>query len=549
MEQKELKDKLYFLLNNSSENEIVEFKKAEKNYHFDKIGKYFSALSNEANLKRAKEAWLIFGIDDKTRNIVGTNYRSKQQDLLALKKEIADKVTNRINFIDIYELNLPAGRVIMFCIPAAPKGFPVAWEGHYYGRDGESLSPLNLEEIERIRNQSIEEDWSSVICKGATLEDLEPKAIAKARENYKNKFPNLALEIDGWDDITFLNKAKITIKDKITRTAILLLGRSEAEHFISPSEAKIRWILKDQNGYEKDYKIFTCPFLLAVDEIYAQIRNLTYRYLKEGTLFPDEVLQYEPYNIREILHNCIAHQDYTKNGRINVIEMDDQLLFTNLGTFIPGSIENVIKENAPEMRYRNNFLVTAMFNIKMVDTIGSGIRRMFMLQQKRFFPLPDYNFEKERVEVTLIGKVINSDYAKVIASRTDLSLNDVIYLDKVQKKYKITQEEVKHLKRLKLIEGRKPNFHISISVAKATGETSEYIKQRGIDNAYCKKIILDYLEKFDKGKKTDFEKILLAKLPDVLTYHQKQNKIKNVFQSLKNEGLIIPEGKIWKISR
>jgi ATP-dependent DNA helicase RecG len=535
------------LLNNSAENEIVEFKRAEKNFDFNKIGKYFSALANEARLQDVKEAWLIFGINDETKTIIGTNYRHDYTSLMKLKKEIADKISGRLTFIDIYVLKLSLGRVIMFRIPAAPKGIPIAWDGHFYGRDGESLSPLNLEEIERIRNYHIESDWSAVICKNATLEDLEPKAIAKARENYKNKFPDLALEVDDWDDITFLNKAKITIKDKITRTAIILLGRSESEHFITPSEAKIRWILKDQNGYEKDYKIFTCPFLLAVDEVYNQIRNLTYRYLKEGTLFPDEVLQYDPYNIREILHNCIAHQDYTKKGRINVIEMDDQLLFTNLGTFIPGTIENVIKENAPEMRYRNNFLVTAMFNMKMVDTIGSGIRRMFMLQQKRFFPLPDYNLGKDRVEVTLIGKVINSDYARVLASQHDLSLDDVICLDKIQKKYKITQKEISHLKRLGLIEGRKPNFHISLSVAKATGDTSEYIKQKGIDTDYCKKIILDYLKKFDNGKKHDFEKILLAKLPDVLTYTQKQNKIKNIFQSLKNEGLIMPEGKTWKM--
>ncbi|MFA5879169.1 MAG: RNA-binding domain-containing protein [Candidatus Margulisiibacteriota bacterium] len=535
------------MLNNSAENEIVEFKRAEKNFDFNKIGKYFSALANEARLQDVKEAWLIFGINDETKTIIGTNYRHDYTSLMKLKKEIADKISGRLTFIDIYVLKLSLGRVIMFRIPAAPKGIPIAWDGHFYGRDGESLSPLNLEEIERIRNYHIESDWSAVICKNATLEDLEPKAIAKARENYKNKFPDLALEVDDWDDITFLNKAKITIKDKITRTAIILLGRSESEHFITPSEAKIRWILKDQNGYEKDYKIFTCPFLLAVDEVYNQIRNLTYRYLKEGTLFPDEVLQYDPYNIREILHNCIAHQDYTKKGRINVIEMDDQLLFTNLGTFIPGTIENVIKENAPEMRYRNNFLVTAMFNMKMVDTIGSGIRRMFMLQQKRFFPLPDYNLGKDRVEVTLIGKVINSDYARVLASQHDLSLDDVICLDKIQKKYKITQKEISHLKRLGLIEGRKPNFHISLSVAKATGDTSEYIKQKGIDTDYCKKIILDYLKKFDNGKKHDFEKILLAKLPDVLTYTQKQNKIKNIFQSLKNEGLIMPEGKTWKM--
>ena len=50
------------------ENEVVEFKGAENNYDFDKLGKYFSALSNEANLREKDFAWLVFGVHDKTRS-------------------------------------------------------------------------------------------------------------------------------------------------------------------------------------------------------------------------------------------------------------------------------------------------------------------------------------------------------------------------------------------------------------------------------------------------------------------------------------------------
>ena len=56
------------------ENEVVEFKKAENNFDFDDLGKYYSALSNEANLRSLDKAWLVFGVHDKTRDIVGTDY-------------------------------------------------------------------------------------------------------------------------------------------------------------------------------------------------------------------------------------------------------------------------------------------------------------------------------------------------------------------------------------------------------------------------------------------------------------------------------------------
>jgi ATP-dependent DNA helicase RecG len=141
----------------------------------------------------------------------------------------------------------------------------------------------------------------------------------------------------------------VTIKNKITRTAIILLGRSESEHFIKPAVAKIRWVLR---GSRSDYQIETCPLLLAVDKIYAKIRNIKYRRILGSTLFPDEMLIYEPFVIREAINNCIAHQDYTLHGYINVVETDDSLIFTNLGNFIPESVEKVVMENAPEAYYR-----------------------------------------------------------------------------------------------------------------------------------------------------------------------------------------------------
>src|SRR3972149_11531368 len=232
MKEQELQDKLNRLRSLPAETEVFEFKEAKEDFDSRKLGKYFSALSNEANLKGRPYAWLIFGIKDKGRTIVGTRFRPDRKDLDSLKGELANKTTNRITFIEIYELHLPEGRVVMFQIPAAPKGIPIAFDGHYYGRDGEELSPLNLEELERIRAQAVSEDWSAVIVPDATIDDLDGEAIAKARENYKNKFPEKAKEVDTWDDITFLNKAKVTSKGRITRTAIILLGKSESEHLV-----------------------------------------------------------------------------------------------------------------------------------------------------------------------------------------------------------------------------------------------------------------------------------------------------------------------------
>ncbi len=493
---------------------------------------------------------MVFGIHDRDKKIISTKFRTNPKNLQSLKAEIANHTTNRITFIEIHEIIDSGKRVIVFEIPATPQGIPIAWKGHYYGRDGESLQPLNLEEIERIRAQANQTDWSAQIIEAATLKDLSIEAIKKARQLYKIKNSELHKEIEYWDDITFLNKSKVTIKGKITRTAILLLGKSEAEHFISPAIAKITWILKDRDNIEKDYEHFTCPMILSAQQLFAKIRNLKYRYIPDGTLFPEEVDQFDPYIIREALNNCIAHQDYTLGGKIIVVENEEgKLIFSNAGNFIPNSVEEVVVSDAPEYRYRNKFLAEAMVNLNMIDTIGSGIKKMFIIQKKKFFPLPDYDITNENVKVTFIGKVLDINYARKLATVKDLCLADIIALDKVAKGRILNNIEIKDLKIKGLIEGRKPNFYFAASVAEATGEKEDYIKLRGIDNDYCQKIIVDYLKNFGEGKRIDFEKILVNKLPDILDLSQKKNKIKNNLQQLKNKGIIEPFGKIWKMSK
>ena len=541
---------LLSLLEQGVEHEVVEFKEAKTQYDFEKIGKYFSALCNEANLKGKRSAWLVFGVKNKDKSIVGTQFRLQRADMDSLKAEIANHTIGRITFREIYEVHDPAGRVVLFEMPAAPKGIPISWKGHYYGRDGEELNALNLEEVERIREQARGEDWSAGIVEGATIQDLSPEAIRQARDSFRRKNPHLEVEMESWSDETFLNKAKVCIKGNITRTAILLLGKPESAHFINPATANITWVLRDKDNIDKDYQHFSCPLLLNTGAVYAKIRNLKYRYISDGTLFPEEVDQYDPYIIREALNNCIAHQDYTRRGKINVVEYEDgRLVFVNSGAFIPSSIEEVIIADAPEPTYRNPFLVEAMINLNMIDAIGSGIKRMFNIQRKKFFPMPEYDFTGDKVKLTIIGKVVDINYARKLATMPELSLTDILALDKVAKSKALSDEEIKYLRGRGLIEGRKPNFHISATVAKVTGEQADYIKQRGIEDDYCQKMILEYLKKFGEGKREDFEKVLLDKLPDVLHLQQKRNKVRNILQKMRREGLIMPHGKSWKMSK
>lgn len=527
-----------------TETEIIEAKKAENSFSDNDLGKYFSALSNEANLKGEHCAWLIFGVTN-SGELFGTHYMEEIRERGETKKKLADACTEKRTFLETHEIIREGKRILMLEVPAAPGGIPIAFKGHYYARDGESLVPLSPQKYDQIRSPLMK-DWSIEIVPEATLDDLDEKAIAFAREKYCEKHPELAEEMQMWDTAAFLNKSKITIKSKITRAAILLLGKPESDHFISPSQAKIKWILKDNAGIDRDYYIAECPLILAADKIYNKIINLKYRYLQLGTLFPEEVDQYAPYLIRESLHNAIAHQDYALNGVITVVQDEDTLKISNPGRFIPETIENVLESDAPEKYYRNAFLANAMVNYKMSDTIGSGIKRMFNLQKDRYFPLPDYTLTESSVEVMFTGKVLDLEYANRLIRDKNLSLSDIILLDKVQKRKELTLDETQYLRKKKLICGRKPNIIISSSLAASTGQKAAHSKLKGLTTLGYETVILDGIKSYKSLTRKDIDSMLDKVLPDMYTEQQKKTKVNHLLTKLRKDGKISNVGTVAK---
>lgn len=194
------------------ENEIVEFKRAENNFDFDDLGKYFSALSNEANLRRQEFAWLIFGYDEKKHQIVGTSYKNGESALNKLKHDFAQHTTDGQTFREIVPVEIDGKRVLMLKIPASPRNIVMKWKGIAYGRDGESLKPLNQSKQDEIRMQAPAPDWSAEVVPDATIDDLDEVAIAKARKMFKKVHSRIsAEEVNRWSNEEFLTKCELMV--------------------------------------------------------------------------------------------------------------------------------------------------------------------------------------------------------------------------------------------------------------------------------------------------------------------------------------------------
>ncbi len=539
--------------------EWKEMKNLKNSFNGKEGNDVLSYVSAIANMEGGE---LVIGVKDQTLDIVGTDLSA-----LTFNGFTATPLTATFKLMEqCVNLSSEGLRVEEFItgdthktvwiihIPKHQPRRPVYAHRKAWQRIADSLVEMTQERMQRILSEpsAVFGDWTANVIEDATIDDLDPDAIRMAREKYTERHERRAKEIDSWDDATFLNKAKITRAGKITNTAIILLGREESEHFLSPAVCVIRWKLLTKDDKNKDFRNFHIPMIKAVDEITTgYIRNNNYVYTVSGNIFPENMMRYDVFTLREPICNAIGHQDYGMGARIELLEYEDEkLVIQNYGQFIPNSVEDVVEKDCPDSRYRNPFLMEAMCNIGMAETEGGGIRKLFVQQRKRFFPMPIYDLSGQKVRCEIQGKVLNENFAKILVNNPTLSLPEIIMLDKVQKREysSLTDDAVALLRQKKFVEGRRHNLYLSFKIVESSkhiGLKASYIKNKSFDDAYYKKLIEDYLLKFGSASRTDLDELLLDKLPDVLDETQKYNKVTNLLASLRRAGKIHVIGRKW----
>ena len=538
MKNQELIELVDDLLKEGKELSWLEFKEGNATDN-QRLGKYISALSNAANLAHRPYGYLIFGIKDGSLEIVGTkfSYENRKEKGSDLDFYIRHNLSPSVYF-EHFVCNYQEKKIEIFRIP---KSFnvPIEFEKVAWIRIGSSLTELKKYPEYHRKILLSHTDWSAEIVQEATIDDLDEKAIQKAKQLYKEKNVNKPFyeEIDLWTNITFLDRLNVTIGGKITNTALILLGKESAAHFISPKVAQITWKLDTE---EKAYQHFGMPLFLTVNAVLERIRNIPYRFFPDNQLISVEVPKYDNKVILEALNNCIAHQDYFLNSRIVVTEKINKLIFENAGDFFEGKAEDYFFGDKTPKYYRNKFLVDAMVNLNMIDSVGYGIYKMLLSQKKRYFPLPDHSKSTDKeVVLEIYGHYIDENYSKKLIEQGDLlELTDVILIDKVQKKQPIDNSAIKRLKQKHLIEGRKPQFYISEEVATILDEKAEYTLNKGLDNEILETFILKHINTHGFATRKEIDTLLLNKLPNYLSAQQKKRRLSNMIQDLKERKLI-----------
>ena len=494
---------------------------------------YVSALSN------MEGGCIVIGVQDKTLAVTG---------IADFADYTLDNVLHRILgktpglpslglSVEAVQASDTGASIWLVHVPRHAPRQPVHAHDKAWQRDGDSLVELRPDRLRGILTELIAgQDWSAELVPRATLADLDPTAVAKAREKFgaKHSQERWAADIATWSTEDFLDKAKITLHGQITRTALLLLGTPQSVGLLPNSTAEITWKVPE----ERIAKHFGPPFLLTTTDVGQHIRNPNIKLFPATELLAIELPRYDTKVILEGLHNCIAHQDYEQAGRIVVLESKGRLRLSNLGGFVDGKPEDYFTGERTPSVYRNPWLAVAMNNIGMIDKGGYGIGDMVRSQRKRYLPLPDFESSTcAQTVFNIYGQQIDENYSRLLMERSDLPLEQVVWLDRVQKKHRIADEQAAVLRRAKLIEGRKPNFFVSAHVADATDTRTDYTRNKGLDDHYYKTLILQHIRQFKSVSLAEVRSLLLDKLPNSLTQEQKLIKLKNLLASLRTTGL------------
>lgn len=554
MTSKELQQ--YLLREFPQENarcEWKEMKNLKNSFAGDEKNDVVSYVSAIANMEGGH---LVIGVRDKSLEIIGTDLNKFNLNAQTAVLKLLEHCTNLSSEgLDIEEYVTEDEHKVVWIIhiPKHLPRRPVFAHRKAWQRVEDSLIEMTQERLAVILDEPVYEanDWSAEIVPNATIDDLDELAVAKARIMFKKVHASNipAAEVDAWSTEDLLSNSGIMSEGKLTRAAIILLGKPVSVFKLRPAVVEVTWTLRDERQDVVDYEHFTVPFILTVDKILSKIHNLTMRELPGGTLFPETMKQYDDYTIREALHNAIAHQDYTLQQRINFVENPGYLYYANGGSFIPGSLQKALETKGPQRHFRNECLCRAMVNFNMIDTVSRGIKKMFNEQRLRHFPMPDYDIDllNKEVGVTIYGNTINEKYTQLLKHNETLSLEDCILLDAVQKGHRIPEEHAVDLLNRGLLEGDPSEYGISLDIAKKTKQLPDYTRNRGLAKEKMIQMILQYLQNAGTigAKRDSIYEYIKDVMPQMKTHEQKLRMLGDMLNALSADRRIYAKGRTW----
>ena len=373
----------------TGENEWIEFK--VNDYNPQEIGEYISALSNSACLHHKEFGYLIFGIENSSKVIVGTSFKPKQYKIgnEELENWIATQLKPRIDF-SIIELNVSSKTVIIFKVDATIDT-PIKFKGEEFIRVGSYKKKLSEfpEKARKIWNKAKTKRFEKEIALG----NLDSDTVLQLLD-YSSLFDLLkqALPTNKESILEKLEQEKL-ISNKLGLYNILNLGAilfaKDINKFESISRKAVRVIVykgNDKITTEKE-QLGKKGYANGFEGLVDYISNILPSNEVIVKAIREETKVYPILAVRELIANALIHQDFNTSGSSPMIEIfSDRIEITNPGA----PLINVLRfiDHNPESR--NELLAQFMRRVGVCEERGSGIDKVIF--QCEYFQLPPPEF-------------------------------------------------------------------------------------------------------------------------------------------------------------
>jgi len=375
--------------------------------------------------------------------------------------------------------------------------------------------PIDPDEFVSMRVSSGALDWSGQAASGISMEDLDPLEIARARSFLRSRNPESGLLT--LPDAAFLQGIEAVRNGAVTNTGLLLFGKPEViSEKIPQSQVHYVHQISETNVDRNDlWRMSLLQIIEKIEGIFSSPANPEEEipvglFRLRIPAFPLEV-------VREVILNAVTHRDYSQPGDVLIRHSPHELAVTSPGGFIGGiTLQNILRH---EPVARNRTLANAFLKLSLVESAGTGRRKIFIPMLQYGKRIPRYEADASHVTLRVFNGAFDHAMARLIADwhahGKDIGLDGLMILTYLKGHRYIRTSDAEELLQVNRDEAlgildlmsdpkrgilerkghtHEATFYLTKSVARDLIGKVGYTTAKGIDRARYPEIVRGYVE-------------------------------------------------------
>lgn len=388
----------------SDELPYIEFK--HNNDDPAEIGEYISALSNSAALFNQEHAFMIWGVDDKTHEIIGTTFDPQKRKIgnQGLELWISTQLDPQVQFY-FHKAEIDDKKLVLLEVSRAFSS-PVKFKNVDYIRiDSYKKKLKDFPDTEReLWAIFSKKPFESLIAMEEVSGDFTLRLL-----DYPSYFEMLSLDLpsDKQGILDALLEDSMIVKSEtgnyhITNLGAILFAKKLSD-FPSLERKAIRVIKYDGNdriSSASKEQVGAKGYASGFEGLITYINNLLPNNEVLGAALRRVVPMYPEMAVRELVANAIIHQNFFMQGTSPMIEIfNDRMEITNPG--IPLIDKERFIDHPPVSR--NEKLASFMRRVGVCEERGSGYDKVVAQTEIYQLPAPEIEIYNDQTKVFLFA--------------------------------------------------------------------------------------------------------------------------------------------------